>query len=241
MNFIQGLSELPVKTKEVLESLFQDRTRTNLLRKYEQATITYLVQRIPSRITSDMLTGIGFLGSIIVFLSFILATYFHQAYLLLAVPGFALNWFGDSLDGRLAYYRNKPRKHYGFALDITIDWMGIIITGCGYIIYVEGVWELLGYGFVIMYGWEMIIALMRYRLTGKYSIDSGKLGPTEVRIIISALLVAEVLMKGSILYSSLTVVIIMFFVNIADTRKLLQLADQLDVKENNKKFHEKNN
>jgi hypothetical protein len=92
-----------------------------------------------------------------------------------------------------------------------------------------------------MYGWEMIIALSRYRLTGKYSIDSGKLGPTEVRIIIAAILVTEVLIQGSIVYTALFIVIVMFFFNIADTRNLLRLADQMDKKEINKKFHEKNN
>jgi hypothetical protein len=241
MNFIQGISDLPVKTKEILDSLFQDRTRTNLLRKGEQKAISYLVQRIPSWVTSDMLTGIGFLGNVIVFLSFILAAYYHQTLLLISVLGFAINWFGDSLDGRLAYYRNKPRKLYGFTLDITIDWIGIILIGYGYIVYTEGIWELLGYGFVVMYGWEMIIALSRYRLTGKYSIDSGKLGPTEVRIIIAAILVTEVLLQGSIVYTALFIVIVMFFFNIADTRNLLRLADEMDIKEIKKKFHEKNN
>ena len=241
MNFIQGISDLPLKTKEVLETLFQDRTRTNLLKKYEQKTIFYLVQRIPPWITSNMLTGVGFFGNVIVFGSFILATYFQRSFLLLSVLGFAINWFGDSLDGRLAYYRNKPRKLYGFTLDITFDWIGIILIGCGYIVYAEGSWEILGYGFVVMYGWEMIIALSRYRLTGKYAIDSGKFGPTEVRIVISAVLVAEVFIRGSIIYSSLLLVIIMFFVNIADTKKLLHLADYLDSRQMKKKFHEKDN
>jgi hypothetical protein len=241
MNFIQGISDLQIKTKEALESLFQDRTRTNLLRKHEQAALSWLVQRIPGWITSNMLTGIGFIGNAIVFLSFILAEYFHKDYLMISVLGFAINWFGDSLDGRLAYYRNKPRKLYGFTLDITFDWMGIILIGWGYIIYAEGIWELLGYGFIVMYGWEMIIALMRYRLTGKYSIDSGLLGPTEVRIIISSVLVAEVLIQGSLIYSSLLIVIIMFFFNIADTKKLLRLADGMDINEMKRKFNEKNN
>ena len=240
MNFIQGISDLPLKTKEVIETLFQDRTRTNLLKKHEQKAIFYLVQRIPSWITSDILTGIGFFGNVIVFGSFILATYFQRSFLLLSVLGFAINWFGDSLDGRLAYYRNKPRKLYGFSLDITFDWIGILLIGLGYIVYVDGIWEMLGYGFVVMYGWEMIIALSKYRLTDKYSIDSGKFGPTEVRIVISALLVAEVLFKGSIIYTSSLVVIIMFFVNIADTKKLLRLADYMDSKQK-RKFHEKNN
>lgn len=239
MNFINGLSDLPLKTKEVKDSLFQDRIRTNLFRKFEQSSITYLVKRIPSWINSDMLTAIGFAGSFIVFLSFILATYLSRSFLLLCILGFTINWFGDSLDGRLAYFRNKPRKHYGFTLDITIDWLGIILIGYGFIVYADGIWELCGYGFIVMYGWEMIIALMRYRLSGKYSIDSGILGPTEVRIVISSILLTEVLIKDSIIYLSIAAVVIMFLVNIIDTRKLLKLADKMDIVEINKKVHEK--
>jgi len=160
-----------------------------------------------------------------------MAAYLHRNFLLIGVLGFVISWFGDSLDGRVAYFRKKPRKLYGFILDITIDWIGIIIIGCGYIVYTSGIWELLGYGFVVMYGWEMIIALMRYKITGEYSIDSGKFGPTEVRIIISAVMVAEVLLKDSIIYSAFIMEVILFFVNIRDTGKLLRLADEMDKKE----------
>jgi len=149
--------------------------------------------------------------------------------------GFAVNWFGDSLDGRLAYYRNKPRKNYGFTLDITIDWISIILIGFGYIIYAEGNWEMLGYGFVVMYGWEMILALIRYRLTGKYSIDSGLMGPTEVRIVITLIMIAEVIFPGSLNYSAGLVVVVLFLVNITDTIKLLRVGEEIDKKELEKK------
>jgi len=216
---------------ELMKSVFSDRARTNLLKKYEQKAITWLLERIPPAITSNALTGIGFFGSIVVAASFILAAYVSKYYLLLAVPGFMISWFGDSLDGRLAYYRNKPRKRYGFTLDITIDWISIIIIGFSYIIYAKGVWELLGFGFVVMYGWEMIIALMRYKITDKYSIDSGLVGPTEVRIVIAAIMVAEVFLPGSLQFSAGVVVVVLFFVNIGDTRNLLKAADTIDKKE----------
>lgn len=216
---------------ELMKSVFSDRARTNLLKKYEQEAIAWLVQRIPPAITSNAMTGIGFFGSIVVAASFILAAYFSKYYLLLAVPGFMISWFGDSLDGRLAYFRNKPRKRYGFTLDISIDWISIIIIGYGYIIYAEGVWELLGYGFVVMYGWEIIIALMRYKITEKYSIDSGLVGPTEVRIVIAAIMVTEVFLPGSLQFSAGVVVVVLFFVNIGDTRNLLRVADEIDRKE----------
>jgi len=219
------------KTSEVLNSVFGDRKRTNLLKKYEQQAIAWLVQRMPQWITSNFLTGLGFFGYIIVFASFVLATYFSRAFLLVGLAGFIINWFGDSLDGRLAYYRKKPRKQYGFTLDITIDWLSIILIGLGYIIYADGVWEVFGYGFVTMYAWEIILALIRYRITGNYSIDSGKFGPTEVRIMVGAVMVAEVLLPGSIVFSAGFLVMAIFIVNIIDTRKLLRVADEIDKKE----------
>jgi phosphatidylglycerophosphate synthase len=216
---------------EVLKNVFSDRTRTNLLKKQEEMAISWLVKRIPSFITSNMLTGIGFFGNMIVSASFIVAAHFSRSFLLLGLVGFAISWFGDSLDGRLAYYRNKPRKKYGFTLDITIDWISIILIGFGYLIYADGPWKMLGYGFVVLYGWEMIIALIRLYITGKYSIDSGKMGPTEVRIIIGLIMIAEVLLPGSLNYSALVVVIVLFLVNVIDTRHMLRVADEIDKKE----------
>lgn len=218
----------------MLETLSGDRKRTNLLKKAEQKFIAVLVQRIPGWITSDMLTGVGLFGSAVVSASFILADYVKREFLLLGVLGFIISWFGDSLDGRLAYFRKKPRKLYGFTLDITIDWISIILIGCGFIVYVEGPWELIGYAFVIMYGWELIIALMRYRITGVYSIDSGKLGPTEARIMISLIMIAEVIFPRSINYSALGITLVLFIINIIDTRKLLIVADEIDTRNNNK-------
>lgn len=227
----QGTNFKSLFNGEVLRNVFSDRARTNLLKKQEEIAISWLVKRIPLFITSNMLTGIGFFGNMIVSASFILASYFSIRFLLLGLVGFAISWFGDSLDGRLAYYRNKPRKKYGFTLDITIDWMSIILIGFGYIIYAEGPWKMLGYGFVVLYGWEIIIALIRLYITGKYSIDSGKMGPTEVRIIIGLIMIAEVLLPGSLNYSALVVVVALFFVNVIDTRYMLRVADDIDKKE----------
>ncbi len=219
------------KNSETTKIISKDRERTNILKKPEQLTIAFLVEIIPSWLSSNMLTTIGFFGSIITFSGFFLAHFFNVNYLLLGVLGYAVSWFGDSLDGRVAYYRQKPRKWYGFALDITVDWLGIILMGAGFMIYVGGLWELIGLGFVVMYGWEMITTLLRYKITGKYSIDSGIIGPTEVRIIISLILILEVFVNGSILYFSGVITLVLFVFNIIDMKKLLKLADELDASE----------
>ena len=210
------------------ELIATDRKRTNILRKQEQEALAYLVQIMPQWVTSDLLTFTGFLGNVLVFASFVLARYVEPALLLLGVAGFAISWFGDSLDGRLAYYRNKPRKNYGFALDIIVDWLGIILLGFGFTMYIVEPYEMVGFAFVVLYGWQMIMALIRYLVSGKYSIDSGILGPTEVRIIISLILVAEVFLPGSVTVFSILATIILLIVDLIDTKKILRLSDDAD-------------
>src|SRR5690606_35564766 len=126
-------------------SLFKERKRTNLLRSVEQRAISYLVTKISNFITPNILTGIGFLGGVMVLGGFVLASYLDRSYLLLGVLGLFVNWFGDSLDGRIAYYRNIPRKWYGLSLDIIMDWINTVIMGLGFIIYLGEGYELLSY------------------------------------------------------------------------------------------------
>ncbi len=218
-------------TSEVVKVIAEGRNRTNLFKDSEQKFIAYLVQRMPKWLSSDMLTAIGFLGSILTFASFLLAFYIHPTFLLLGVLGYFVCWFGDSLDGRIAYYRHIPRKWYGYALDITVDWLGVILIGLGFVVYVDGAWEIVGFLFVVLYGWEMITTTVKYKITGKYSIDSGLFGPTEVRIILSLILIIEVLFHNSIQYISLVTTLLLLVSNIVDTTKLLKVADECDIKE----------
>lgn len=218
-------------TSEVVKVIAEGRSRTNLFKTSEQKFIAYLVQRMPIWLSSDMLTAIGFLGSILTFASFLLAFYIHPTFLLLGVLGYFVCWFGDSLDGRIAYYRHIPRKWYGYALDITVDWLGVILIGLGFVVYVDGAWEIVGFLFVVLYGWEMVTTTVKYKITGKYSIDSGLFGPTEVRIILSLILIIEVLFHNSIQYISLVTTLLLLVSNLIDTTKLLKVADECDIKE----------
>lgn len=168
-----------------LKRVFQDRKRTNILNSLEQQTLSFLVTRIPSYISSNTLTFLGTVGSVLVLAGFILANYSERSYLLIGIFGLALNWFGDSLDGRIAYYRNIPRKWYGFSLDIIMDWVSTVMIGLGYMVYAKGKYELIAFVFVVLYGWAMIISQLRYKITDVYTIDSGLVGATEIRIILA--------------------------------------------------------
>jgi len=217
------------------KKLFSDRKRTNLLRGFEQRSIAYLVTVVPGFITPNILTGIGFVGGLFVLAGFVLASYLERTFLLLGVFGLLVNWFGDSLDGRIAYYRNIPRKWYGFSLDIIMDWINTVIMGLGFIIYLGEGYELLSYFFVSLYGWAMIITQLRYKITDRYTIDAGTVGPTEIRAIISLIFVLEVLFPGTVNVFSALVVLILLIVNIVDTGKLLKLGDARDLEEKKQK------
>lgn len=212
----------------ILKTIAQDRDRTNILRNWEQKAIAYLVQRVPCWLTSDGLTAIGFAGNIYVGVCLVLAFYVNDIFLLLSLPGFLINWYGDSLDGRLAYYRNTPRKWYGFSLDVTVDWVGLSMIGLGYFIYALPQWKWLGFIFVVLYGWEMITAQLRYKVTGTYSIDSGIVGPTELRVVLIAIIGGEYFFRGSIYYAVIAACIILVYTNLTDTIKVLKAADERD-------------
>lgn len=208
--------------------LFADRKRTNILSEPEQRFITYLLPKIPNWISSDGLTAIGFLGSMMILVSFLLAEYVSVYYLLLGIVGFFVQWFGDSLDGRIAFYRNKSRKWYGFALDIIMDWVSTVLIGLGYVLYAPGDYKYSGFALVALYGWAMIISQLRYKITDKYTIDAGLVGPTEIRVIISLVLLMEIFIPFSINYSVIGICIILFFINLGDTKKLLAMGDDRD-------------
>lgn len=219
------------------KKLFQDRKRTNILSNPEQQFITYLLPKIPNWISSDGLTAIGFFGSLMILISFLLAEYVDRSLLLLGIVGFFVQWFGDSLDGRIAFFRNKSRKWYGFALDIVMDWVSTVLIGLGYVFYASEDFKYSGFALVALYGWAMIISQLRYKITDKYTIDAGLVGPTEIRVIIGLVLLLEVLVPFSINYSVIVICVILFFINLADTKKLLDLGDERDKTEKLAKQH----
>ena len=222
-----------------LKRVFQDRKRTNILKAAEQKTISFLVQKVPDFITSNMLTYTGTFGSVLILIGFILATYVSRNYLLLGVAGLAINWLGDSLDGRVAYYRNTPRKWYGFSLDIIMDWVSTVLIGMGYLVYARSEYELIAFIFVVLYGWAMIISQLRYKITDIYSIDSGLVGPTEVRVILSVIFALEASFGHLIEYFAGVMCIVLFIINFIDTRKLLKLGDIRDESEKMEKLAKK--
>lgn len=211
------------------ERIRGSRERMNILKEAEFKTIEFLCERMPKWVFPDLLTALGLLGSIVVFAGLILAID-HKYFLLISVFGFALQWFGDSLDGRLAYYRDTPRKWYGWALDLNVDWISACIIGLGFYFYFPA-YKIISFIFVIAYGGSMIVALQRYKITNQYIIDQMSMGPTELRIVVSIAMIFEIFFNNSLLLLGFFGSAIIILMNIKESIKVFKEGDLRDQRE----------
>ena len=97
-----------------------ERIQTSILSKAEKKALVWLAQRQPEWMTSDTLTYIGVLGTVVYAIGGWLSNT-DIRYLWLSSFGLVLHWYGDSLDGTLARFRNTQRPIYGFFIDHTLD------------------------------------------------------------------------------------------------------------------------
>ena len=160
-----------------------DRAQQSVLTRVEKICLLWLAARLPPWVTSDGLTALGFLSMLGAGLSYWLARR-DRVGLLLVIVCLAVNWFGDSLDGTLARFRNQPRPRYGFYVDHIVDTFGALFLLGG--LALSGYMSLLvAAGLLIAY---YIISIEVYLATytiGTFHMSFGGFGPTELRILLS--------------------------------------------------------
>jgi hypothetical protein len=221
---------MEVKLDEGALRIRSSRKRTNILRVPEYAVIEFLCRIMPRWISPDMLSAIGMVGSIISACSIYFATY-NRVYLLLVVPGMIIQWFGDSLDGRVAYYRNTPRKWYGWLLDMNLDWISTVMLASAFLYYMSD-YPLLAFLFMGAYGQTFILAIMRYRITDVFLIDADSpVGPTELRIIMTVSTATEYFVPGFLFWFGVAGITVISILNLVDFFRLVKLANAKDSKE----------
>ena len=208
-----------------------ERRRTNWLEQQEKAAVQWLCEHMPRFITSNMLTGLAITGSGGIFAALLLARQ-QRGWLLLGIAGLFLQWLGDSLDGRLAYFRNRPRKWYGFALDICADWLSLCFVTAGLALYFPAL-RFVPIILLAAYAGRMLIAALAYKITDEYRIDSGKIGPTEGRIMMAAGLLLELLVPGSLIWLAGFVTLLLLLIDLREFLQLLRGADARDRQERN--------
>lgn len=159
-----------------------NRIQTSLFNALERKVLVWLAERMPSWVTSDMLTFVGFAGSVIIAAGYILSP-LNIHWLWLASFGLVVNWFGDSLDGTLARVRNTQRPLYGFFIDHNIDcinetlmFVGIGMSSLMHLPY--ALFALVGYLLLSIY------VYINAHLKNEFKLTYAGLGPTEFRLFI---------------------------------------------------------
>jgi archaetidylinositol phosphate synthase len=164
-----------------------NRIQQNLLAAKERQLLNWLCARMPVWATPDRLTGVGFVGSIATFSGYALST-FHLAWLWVAIAGYVINWFGDSLDGSLARYRKIERPAFGYFVDHSIDSFSnmLIVLGLGLSPFIRIDVALFGLaGYLLM----SIHTFLAARVTDEFKLTYLAGGPTEMRLILIAMTV----------------------------------------------------
>jgi len=159
-----------------------ERVNDILFGPLERPALRWLCERLPSWVNPDILTAVGLFGGVIIAAAYWLC-HVDNNFLWLVDIGLAVNWFGDSLDGNLARYRNIERFRYGYFIDHTVDTLTqtIICVGLGLSPYISFNYALLA---LIGYLQLGILTYIDTAVTGIFKISYGKIGPTEIRIFI---------------------------------------------------------
>ena len=102
------------------------RVNLALTSKYEEKLLNVLVKWIPGWVSPDMLTGIALIAALLGYISYLLAAK-EMSYLWLVNGCLIIHWLADSLDGRIARYRNIGRPNYGYYVDHMLDSVSAVL------------------------------------------------------------------------------------------------------------------
>ena len=160
-----------------------ERRHASFLAAAEKRTLIWIATRLPARVNSDHLTGLGFTAIVATGACYWWASRQPLA-LLAAIVCLAVNWFGDSLDGTLARVRNQQRPKYGFYVDHMLDALGsfFLATGLALSGYMS---PAIAYAFLVAY---LLLSIEVYLATyciGTFHLSYWNFGPTELRILLS--------------------------------------------------------
>ena len=153
-----------------------------LLAGPERRLLIAVASRLPKSVVSDHLTAVGALGALCAGVAYALSAH-HVWWLWIASIMLVVNWFGDSLDGTLARVRSAERPRYGYYLDHIVDAFSTAAIGIG--IGLSPFVELpLALALVVLYLTLSINVYLESQVFGVFQLGYGRMGPTEVRIIL---------------------------------------------------------
>jgi len=160
------------------------REHTSILAAGEKRLLIWMAHRLPRWVNSDHLTALGAVAMVATAAAFAAAALDVRCLGLVPVL-LAVNWFGDSLDGTVARVRRQQRPRYGYYLDHVVDIANTAVLFAG--LAVSGLcspWIAMALlvGYLLLCG-ESFLAT---HALGVFRISFAGLGPTELRLLLSA-------------------------------------------------------
>src|SRR4029079_9411350 len=160
----------------------EQREKAFLLARPEGRALEWIARRVPSQVKPDHLPAMGVLASIAIAAAYVLSNG-DKLWLWAASALLVVHWLGDSLDGTLARVRKSERPRYGYYLDHLVDAFATACIGIGlglspYMLLSVGTLVVVAYLILSINVYLESVALNRF------SIGYGKIGPTEIRLIL---------------------------------------------------------
>jgi phosphatidylglycerophosphate synthase len=159
------------------------RQQTSFIAPIERICLNFFARHAPAWLMPDHLTLLGFAAMFFAGVSYAAARYWPMA-LLSVNLWLALNWFGDSLDGTLARFRDKQRPRYGFYVDHVVDILGALFLFCGLAAsgFITPAIALLS---LVAYLLLMADSFLATYTIGTFRISLFKFSPTELRLLLA--------------------------------------------------------
>ncbi|MGI9627277.1 MAG: CDP-alcohol phosphatidyltransferase family protein [Longimicrobiales bacterium] len=163
----------------------ETRVQASILAGPERAVLDWMIPRLPRWVSPDLLTGGALLAMIVAGFAYSRAA--EQPWLLHVVNVcLFIHWFGDSMDGGLARYRNQSRPKYGFYVDHMSDSLGAFAVSVGAAFSgVMSPW--LAALILVLYLLLAVHSYLALFSEGLFHLSMGGVGPTELRLVVGVI------------------------------------------------------
>jgi len=186
-----------------LQSTQAVRLTNSLTCAWEKRNLPRIARALPDWVAPDHLTALAVVAAVLIAVSFGL-THLSSWWMVAAIVGLAVHWFGDSLDGTLARVRRMERERYGYFVDHIADAGAtvIVFVGFGLSPYVQLSTALF---LAVSYLLLQIRAEIEAYTSRKFRLSYAWIGPTEARILLALVCTGLTFWTPPVVIGSLTV------------------------------------
>jgi archaetidylinositol phosphate synthase len=207
----------------------------------ERVILRNIAEHLPDWVSPNTLTGFGVFGAVLVCVGYV-ASYQSANILWLAVIGFIIHWFGDSLDGTVARLKQIERPRFGMFIDQASDFVSatFMIVGIGL-----SPWARLDVALATLAAYFLLAALVHLRagVLGVYDVAHDGIGPTEGRmfmIVLTLMMMAQSPGSAMMIFQDFTILdcvlsIMVFWAALTFIREMTKVGRMLAKEEPQRK------